>query len=200
MAAAAAGAATFNLGGLSAGEIASGLTVDGLSLNFAASAVGTGVTSAVPVSVGVGMGVTTSPVPTFDDQGSDANRLDGRVADETLSFLFNQRIVVDAITFQGINPPVVGPSNDDVRLVLDGDEAGGFTINIPRLDANSNVTRLTEFDGVLLVLTQLDLSAIGNNDRFRVQSIEVSQVPLPGALGLALTGIAALALMRRRRS
>ena len=192
-----AGAITFNLRNLDATGLG-GLTdpVSGLGLMFSASAVSTGPTdtpSAVVVSSGSGLGVTTSPTAVFDPSGGQQLSIDGIEALETVNLLFSRNVVIRSIEF-GRATQVNGVDLDQVRISF-GVPVGSTVITLP---GASNVATVTDF-GAELEGRLFSFSATDDDDVFGIRAITVQEVPLPGALAMMLGGLGALGLVARRR-
>jgi len=130
----------------------------------------------------------------IDGLGADGRRdideVDGRNGNDVLVFTFDTLVRVEEIEFS----PFDIDGNDDFAF---GSVSGGQfdrIVDFQPVSTPFNVNRLGGNTGVAF-----GVGAIGRNDNFSITDITVSQVPLPAAGWMFLTGLGGLAAIRRRQ-
>lgn len=126
-----------------------------------------------------GMGVS------FD--GTDGAQIDGMGANDLAIFDFGQTVSLDLIQFAAAN------QNDEFVLFV-GNSLAALTsfsfLDIPQPSDQVAPGVIGRFFGI---------GALEDNDNYRIASVDVSEVPIPGAIPLFLAGLAGLSFARRQR-
>lgn len=169
------------------GSFATSLTFDTFTVTPTAIGVGNqGADYVAQSEIGLGVGGVGSP----DIGQGDRFRIDGRPGNslEALTFTFDYAVNLDNFVLSDFE------ANDDYSYSINGGAFIESDLAFNGLDVN-NVTSFT-----LFASGRLFQDGITGNDEFGLQSIQVSPVPVPAALGLLGAAVAGLGFLRRRRS
>ena len=130
---------------------------------------------------------------------SDQHFVDGRGNNEVLSFYFSQAVKFVSITFSynDGNDDFAFFFNDDSNNNLVGDRVWREK-DIPS-SGTFTLTALNSGSAYNAFGTLFGIGAFGNNDEFKIASVTVSAVPIPGALPLLLSALGAMGWGARRR-
>jgi hypothetical protein len=180
MAAGSASAATFNFTGSSSDSSSKSFTVAGITAvatAFREGPLGFLQFAGNVTQNGNGLGVASVP-----DTSGD---IDGFGFKDTLVLTFDQLVNFSLATFGAVD------SGDDWDIFVD-DGSGAF-VQVAN-DITDNPFNFN--DGIV---KRIAFGADGINDDFRLNSVEVSAVPLPAAGWLLIAGVGGLVAMRRKR-
>jgi hypothetical protein len=139
-----------------------------------------------------------------DGQRGDQHYVDGSGRNDVLSFYFSVPVKILSLTFS------YNDSNDNFAFFFDDDKNGNLTNDlvwknrdIPGSSFYGTYT-FAAFSPVTYIGRLFGVGAFDDNDEFKLASISVatiptSAVPVPGALPLLLSGLAAFGWFGRRR-
>ena len=194
-------------------------SIDGISLTITAFMLGNNgegsISSATQVTSPYGVYVSTSTSDEsagnigVENSSTDSDNLDGANGDEGILFRFDRVVSLDYINFDSfgsyedfnlsssLSPDALIPSFDSLLVDIGGNGTdANYIESNPEYDA---------FNFQNVIGTQLLVWADGSSDSFRIDRIEVSEVPeavpSPGSLPLmGLGGLLAFGFLRRRDS
>ncbi|MDY7020119.1 MAG: PEP-CTERM sorting domain-containing protein [Cyanobacteriota bacterium] len=126
----------------------------------------------------------------------DAFQTDGLGPDETLELAFSQQISLVSATFGRVG------SNDEFRLLVDGDEL--VSADIPGGNANFLSTDTGTFDFTIFEVDERTGSVLGftvtdANDSYFLSSIEVEPVPEPLTILGSLSALGMGTVLKKRQ-
>jgi hypothetical protein len=127
----------------------------------------------------------------IDASGDDRFGLDGRQGNiETLSFSFDQDVVLDAMSFTSFR------RNRDTATFTN---LGGLTSFENPVGGGNTTPTLSGINVSLAAGTVFTVSAEDGNDIFRIMSLEATAVPVPAAAWLFGSALAGIIGLRRRK-
>jgi hypothetical protein len=127
----------------------------------------------------------------------DTPQLDSVGDDEILSFsVSGGSLILDGFLFGAYN--ITNPDRDNFELVVDG-----VSITSGAFNPGTNPWSVFADFGTLVVNSSFSIRALevnGVKSSFRITELYATKLPEPGTLGMILFGLAAIGLIRRRKS
>ena len=197
----------FGLAGSSTVDSAS-MTVDGISVTLTALTIDNdnlgNITGTTQLTGGVGVYVSGSSnnVGVRSNLSGDGTNLDGGHVgdssdlDEGLLMTFDQVVTLDFVNFDSFTTSSSDDFNltvDGITLLVDHDSSSG---TVPGIVSNGSTSDHFNFT---VTGTEFLFWADGNTDSFRIDSINVSAVPVPAAAWLFFSGLLGMTAVARRK-
>jgi hypothetical protein len=172
-------------------------TVDGVTLDVTAQRVDTNADIYVSQNLNAGIGACTTLTDCGRNLNTDSPQLDSDGVDEVLSFaITGGSIVLDGFLFGAYN--INNRDRDNFILTVDGVDITGGAFN-----PGANPWSVFADFGSVVATSSFSIRAISgvsNISSFRITELYATKLPEPGTLGMLLFGLAAVGLIRRRKS